>query len=397
MSHSIVIIGGSFAGLTVASNLLRDIIPSLPKTTSYKVTVVNPSEQFFWKIGAPRTIVNPDSLPLSKTLLPIRPHFSKYSAERFELVVAHAKHIDAVSQIISLSAGASIHYDTLVISSGTGFNNHLWSTTPGTNALKAAIDEVHKRLPHAKSILVAGGGPAGVETAGELGQRFGGAHKDITLLSGASNLLNRLSNKKVGQDAERRLDKMGIQIVHGVKVKNHRSEGGKEILELSDGTFKKVDVYIEAIGDKPNSQFVPKEWLNERGQVKTDPQTLRLDVPDVSGVYCYGTVASYSDGSIADVMFAKKAVLETLRSDLSGTGKLLPPTACACTNNYAEPGPRTKNVYKKITSDMQFVPIGSQQGVGIAFGWKLPSFAVRMAKSKDFMIGNAVKYIEGTA
>ena len=63
----------------------------------------------------------------------------------------------------------------------------------------------------------------------------------------------------------------------------------------------------------------------------------------------------------------------------------------------AEPGPRTKNVYKKITSDMQFVPIGSQQGVGIAFGWKLPSFAVKMAKSKDFMIGNAVKYIEGTA
>lgn len=46
---------------------------------------------------------------------------------------------------------------------------------------------------------------------------------------------------------------------------------------------------------------------------------------------------------------------------------------------------------------MQFVPIGSQQGVGIAFGYKLPSFLVKMAKAKDFMIGQAVKTVDGTA
>lgn len=45
---------------------------------------------------------------------------------------------------------------------------------------------------------------------------------------------------------------------------------------------------------------------------------------------------------------------------------------------------------------MQFVPIGHTQGVGIAFGWKLPSFMVKMAKSKDFMIGNMAKVLGGT-
>jgi apoptosis-inducing factor 2 len=45
---------------------------------------------------------------------------------------------------------------------------------------------------------------------------------------------------------------------------------------------------------------------------------------------------------------------------------------------------------------MQFVPIGASQGVGIAFGWKLPSFAVKFAKSKDFMIGNLDKVLAGT-
>lgn len=60
-------------------------------------------------------------------------------------------------------------------------------------------------------------------------------------------------------------------------------------------------------------------------------------------------------------------------------------------------GPRTKKVYKKIQSEMLFVPVGSQQGVGLAFGWKLPSFMIKMAKAKDYMIGNAPKLIEGQA
>ena len=179
---------------------------------------------------------------------------------------------------------------------------------------------MHSKIPSAESILVAGGGPAGVETSGELGELYG-KKKELTLLSGTTNLLNRLNNKNVGKDAEGRLTKMGVKVIHGVQVTSHKSQDGKEVLQLSNGETKTVDVYIEAIGDKPNSSFVPQEWLTDRGQVKTDPQTLRVDAPNATGVYCYGTVASYSNGSIADVMFAKKAILETLRLDLSGTGK----------------------------------------------------------------------------
>ena len=45
---------------------------------------------------------------------------------------------------------------------------------------------------------------------------------------------------------------------------------------------------------------------------------------------------------------------------------------------------------------MQFVPLGSTQGVGVVMGWKIPSFMVKMAKSKDFMIGQVPKLISGT-
>jgi hypothetical protein len=172
-----------------------------------------------------------------------------------------------------------------------------------------------------------------------------------------------------------------------------------------------VDVYIEATGDKPNNKFIPEAWLNAHGYVKTDPHTLRLDVDKVNNVYGFGSVASYSDGGVLDTKFALKPLLESIRLDLLGQGETSPSSINPVDSSppgwiswltswipffgTAEPGKR-KIVYKKITKDMQFVPIGSTQGVGVLFGYKIPSIMVKMLKSKDFMIGNVPKLIEGT-
>ncbi|KAL6242597.1 hypothetical protein RBB50_010243 [Rhinocladiella similis] len=380
-THQIVIIGASFAGITAAQGLLKTVLPSLGGKDKYKVVQVAPNEEFYWKIGAPRVIANPKSLPLEKALLPIAPYFKSYGPEQYEFIKAYVTSIDPATKTVHTSTSAAIHYDSLVIASGTNFNTSIWTVTDGSEALKAALSEVHQKTPGAKTILVAGGGAAGVETAGEFGETYGKT-KEITILSGSTSLLPRLHNKKMGTDAQHRLEKLGVKVINdSVKVVEHTKENGKDILKLSNGETKTVDIYIEATGDKPSSKFVPQEWLNDRNQVKTDPQTLRLDVPGVTGVYSFGSVASYSDGAAFDIGFAKAALLETIRSDLSG----------------ATPGPRTKKVYKKITSDMQFVPIGSQGGVGIAFGYKLPSFMVKMAKAKDFMIGRAAQTLEGSA
>jgi len=139
-----------------------------------------------------------------------------------------------------------------------------------------------------------------------------------------------------------------------------------------------VDVFIEATGDKPNSKFLPEDWLNAKGYVKTNPETLRLDVPGVTGVYCIGAVGSYSDGSAMDWKFGLKPLLESIRLDLIGQ----------------ETGKR-KILYKKFKQDMQMIPIGPGGGVGTAFGYRFPSFMVKMAKAKDYMIGNAPKIIQG--
>lgn len=395
--HQFVVIGASFAGLTIAHGLLRDILPTVSNRNGqrYKVILINPTEEFLWKVGVPRVLVKPAVLPLEKALLPILPAFEKYDPQQFEFVKAYATRIDPASRTIQLSTQEAVRYDSLVICSGTNASTNIWSTTPGSDALRVAIQNIHDRLPNAQAVLVAGGGPAGVETAGELGEVYGG-QKDIMLLSGTTNLLNSLNNKKIGQDAEEMLKSMGVKVTHNVRVSSHEAKGEQELVRLSNGETKTVDVYIEAVGDRPNSSFVPVDWRDETGRVKCNPQTLRLNVDGVANVYCYGAVGSYSDGSIVDIAFGKKSILESIKLDLEGHGKcpLLHLSQCL---RCAEPGPRTNNVYKKNTSDWLAVPIGSTQGVGALFGWRLPSFFIRMVKSKDFMIGNAAKYLEGAA
>jgi len=379
--HQVVIIGASFGGIPAAHGLLKDVFPALSasRKQKYRVVLIAPNDHFYWKVGAPRMIVKPAALPLEKLLLPIPDGFKQYPKDQYEFIYAYATSIDPEAKTVSTSTNDQVHYDSLVIASGTTFATPAWSTSNGLDALRADLAELHEKLPAATSILVGGGGAVGTETAGELGETFGGK-KELTLLSGSSQLLPRLNNKSVGKDAEARLTKLGVKVIHGVRVTSYsKTADNKTTLKLSDGTERTVDLYIEATGDRPNSKFVPEAWLNSSGFVKTDGRTLRLDVPDLQNVYCVGSVCSYSDGSIFDTKFAMKALLESIRLDLIGK----------------QSGTR-KVFYKKIQSDIQFVPIGSKQGVGIAFGWKLPSFAVVMAKSKDYMVSNAPKLVDGT-
>ena len=394
--HNLVIVGASFGGIPVAHELLKNVFPAVEAKQQYKVILISSSDHFFWKIGSPRTIVNPDALPLEKVLLPINDGFKSYNAKQYEFLKAYVNTIDPAKRTVTTSTQVTIKYDSLVIASGTRFSSSIWSLTDGTEALVSSIKAIQEKLPIAKSVVVAGGGAAGSESAGEVGVTYGGRVK-ITFLTGQAQPLARLANAKVGKDAQSRLENMGVKVVNNVRVTSAtKSAAGTTELVLDNGEHMTVDVYIEATGDKPNNAFVPPTWLNEKGYVKTDGQTLRLEVPGVAGVYCIGSVASYSDGSVLDTQFALPAIVESIKLDLQGQGQS---TQCNFSDRlltFSEPGPRTKKIYKKIQSDMQFVPIGRTQGVGVVYGYKIPSLMVKMAKSKDFMISKARKLVQGT-
>ncbi|KAL9083008.1 MAG: hypothetical protein Q9165_008704, partial [Trypethelium subeluteriae] len=341
------------------------------------VTIISPSPDFYWKIGAPRTIVDPSALPIDKALIPIASAFSVYQKEQYEIIEAFVTRVDSDVRTVHTNENGEYHYDSLVICSGTTFASPLWSLSHGTENLKAGLEDVNRRLPSAKTVIIAGGGAAGVETAGEMGHLYGG-EKDITIYSGASQLLGRLQNKAAGKDAEAGLKKMGVNVVNGVKIQSSTREGDKDILLLSNGKTITADVYIDATGDKPNASFLPSDWLDDKGFVNVNAETLELDVPDMTGVYAFGSVGSYSDGGLLHVRFAIKPLLESIKRHIEGQALV----------------PRSKNIYKPMKADLQFVPLGPNGGVGVVFGWRVPAFLVKMIKSRDFMVGNAPKVVE---
>ena len=322
--HQIVIIGASFGGLPTAHGLLRDVLPALPKPKDkrYKVLLITPSEHFYWMIGAPRAVAAPQNLPLEKLLLPIPDEFKNYSKESFEFIHARAISIDPSTNVVDTSTNQKVRYDSLVIASGLNYTSSAWTISNGLDSLQQDLGQLHRDLKAAKTILISGGGPVGVETAGELVEVFKN-EKEITLLSGTSQLLSKLQHKNLGKDAEGYLAQFGVKIVHNLRVdSSDKTEAGQTSLQLSDGSNRLVDVHIDATGGRPNGDFVPEAWLTEKGYVKTDVSTLRLDVETVQNVYCVGSVCSYAVGNSLDSKFAIKPLLESIRLDLLSQGEI---------------------------------------------------------------------------
>ena len=178
--HNIVVVGANFGGTGAAHYLLRHTNPTLEaqnnQSTTYKVTLISPSTHFFWKIAAPRTIAKPEQIPTSKIFLALEDAFKRYSPEKFALVLGSATALDEQQKTVTVeplapASPTSVPYDSLVIATGTTSTSALWTLHGSHEASVKEFEELHRLLPKASSILIAGGGPAGVETAGKSAKR----------------------------------------------------------------------------------------------------------------------------------------------------------------------------------------------------------------------------------
>lgn len=383
--HNIVIIGGNFGGVTTAHYLLRHVFPSLNAGSdkrSYKVTLISPSDHTYFKIVAPRALVSPEPIAPEAPFGSIRDGFAKYDKDEFTFIQGEAIGVDEVAKTVSVkspgdSANSSVPYDSLVIATGTTSSSPLWTLHGEHTLTKAALEEMHKLVPAASSILIAGGGPTGVETAGEIASRYNkspSTKKDITILSGTTRLLPRLKNPGVAPAAERQLNALGVTVVHNLKVTSSKRIDDKTELTFSDGSSRTVDLYIDATGGAPNTYFLPAAWLTDSKKVATDPSTLRATQAP-AGVYAIGDAASYSKASVLDTVGAFEALGYSIWSDLRGEKAVSPVLK--------------EKKYKPFEVDMAVVPVGPSGGVGALFGWKIPSWLVWLLKSRTFFIEKA--------
>lgn len=398
--HNIVVLGSNFAGVGIAHYLLRHVIPLLNSsgntTEHYTVTIVSPSDHTYFTVGAPRAISSPDTVPMEKLFGSIIKAFAKYKSSEFTFVLGEAVGINEQDKTVSVkNAGAgdttNIPYDALVVATGTT-SRPIWKQRGDRTATIAALQDMHKRLPKAKSVVIAGGGATGVEVSAEIAYFYPQA--EVTILSGTTRLLSRVKNTAVSKAAEGKLTSLKVNVIHNLRIvaSTKTEDDTKTILKFSDGSSRTVDIYLDASGGTPNSDFLPTSWLDiATNKVVTDEQTLRATKAP-AGVYAIGDVASYSRGTAMDATWSVPALAYSIWYDIQ-TGKV------AHTKEVGKRGSSNLSAMKekkyKPMKELMIVPTGPKGGVGVLFGWKLPSWFIWLLKSRTFFIEKAPKYTDG--
>lgn len=424
-TRNIVVLGASWAGLSVAHYFLKHIYSAARVATPeavYKVVLIDPSTHFYWRVGAPRALVSTKLMPHEKTFTPIAQGFKQYPSDRYTVLQGEAVAIDTAGRTVTYKNKAgdneeTISYYSLVIATGTKTPSPLTGLQGEHTISVAALDEMNKLLPAAKEIVLAGGGPVAVETAGEIGEALNGVlakgqrgKVKITVVTGNDQLLPVL-RPALSKKAEQLLARVGVDVLYKTRVtkaesssrsskenengtgngppapiSNGASGSGKTTVYLDNGKTIEADIYIPATGVTPNTSFLPASLLDSRGYVKTNKQTLRVDEAGPR-VYCLGDAGNYTRGGVLDLYAAMPCLGINMSNDLAvGFG-----------DAKAHTGPSRKDkLFVTDTSETQFVPVGRTKGVGAFKGWRMPSIAVYNGKGKDYRVSTRGEVTEGT-
>jgi NADH dehydrogenase FAD-containing subunit len=423
-TRRIVVLGASYAGLSAAHYALKHTIPALPNNgADYNVTLISPNDVFFTRPASVRATVSETLLPTERCFYDFQTHFKQYPEGRFTFIQGEATALDYTARSVTIRRRDGeteiIPYHALVIATGTAGPSPLLNLHGDPNLTKQAWKVFHEAVPKAKSIVIGGGGPAGIETAGELGRFLNGKawwfssklenpKCKITVVCADNKILPSL-RQALATKAEALLAKVGVNVIKGVKVVSTTPEGaGQEDpmtrdlskvttptkVHLSNGETLDADLYLPAMGVKPNTSFLPKELLTDNGKVDCNKETLRVDKAGPR-VYVVGDVGANSRWGILDIFNVVPVAGTNMKRDLLHYASLSSSNGSASDSNDVDTKldtskPPGKDMpYKPNTKETQLVPIGRSMGVGAVFGWKLPGFLVWAIKGRDYMLGFA--------
>lgn len=388
-TKTILILGGSYAGVGTAHYILKHVVPALPDKDDYRVTLVSNSSHFLCRPASVRALVSEDAFPENKRLfVPLSEAFEQYASTLMTVyhgTVAKLDHLTRTVTVTPAEAGKAemeLEYHALIIATGVATQSPLMGLSGDHQNTIEAWTSFRKKVSAAKSIVITGGGATGVETAGELGQFLnsntsGKPKVKITLVTKSNQLLSYLP-PSLAQKAEKQLSNLGVSIIKNrvvekvVSVDVEAVNGAGQSLErLTDAVVVhldhdqtlKADLYIPATGVSPNTTFVNSQLLDDEGYVIVHPSSLQVKSAGPR-VYALGHVCSSDPRAIHAIMKQVPVVGENLKRDL-----------LAAENSNQQPHDRAYRAYEPESKVTQLVVIG-KKGVGMFSGWRVPSYFV---------------------
>jgi len=333
----VVIIGCGYAGLQLASDL---------KTAGVKFTVIEPKEYFHHCVAALRAAVVPDWV--ARTAIPLSEAFGS------SYVQGRVVKLNPEEKMVSLEDGQNISFSHCVISVGSLGPRPARSTKVSVSELEADCKAFSDAVGEANNILLVGGGPVGVELAGEIVEQH--KHKNITIVTASEKLVTADFDEKFQNSIRGFIEENNVKIKIG-KVRNLESLEKNIVKQQSvqvDEEMIEADLVISCIGLPPNTQsirqLVTEDQIDEAGRIKVNQY---LQVSGHSHIFAVGDCCNTEEHKMAAFAGAHgETVARNIIKELMG----------------CSPAP-----YKRPFVGM-LVPFGSSGGAGIFNGFHIPSF-----------------------
>jgi len=338
--HKGVIIGSGFGGLNAAKALKHaDVdIKMIARTTHHLF------QPLLYQV-ATGIISSGEIAPPTRIIL--------RKQKNAQVLLGNVTHIDMANQTIKSELLGHTYvtpYDTLIVAAGAGQsyfgNDHFAEWAPGMKTVDDAL-ELRGRILGAfeqaerssdptrreklLTFTVVGAGPTGVEMAGQIAEladhTLKGAfrHIDSTqarviLLDAAPAVLPPMG-EKLGNKAQARLEKMGVDIQLGAMVTDVDRNG--ITVKDSDGTIRRIEsatkVWSAGVSASPLGRDLADQSdveLDRAGRVKVLPD---LSIPGHPNVFVVGDMAAVegvpgmAQGAIQGAKYAAKAIKAELK------------------------------------------------------------------------------------
>jgi NADH dehydrogenase FAD-containing subunit len=328
----VVVIGGGYAGIAAAS-ALDDVAD---------VTLIDRKTAFFHRVAALRAAVDP-----AWTDRPFLPY--DRLLRNGSVVHGTVSAIEPELRHITLETGEVLSFDAAIIATGSEASAPAQFGGTTVNSAAATMQKHQRNIRDARSVVIVGGGPVGVELAGEI--RTLHPDKTMTLVQAEETLLAG-STPKLGHRAHELLVSKGVTVRLG---------------QHFDAAEHPDSLVLWAVGNKPNTGWFGKahgDKLTERGLIRVDRQ-LRVDGWDA--------IFAIGDANDAD---PKKLVMPAIAQ------------AKVAARNVRAVLARKKAdaVYQSPRGEMLIVPVGPDDGVSVLAGVVVGRGITRRLKGTDLFL-----------
>ncbi|TPX66387.1 hypothetical protein SpCBS45565_g04510 [Spizellomyces sp. 'palustris'] len=373
-TKKVVVIGGSYAGVAAAMRLNT----ALGLQENVDLTLITKEDHFQHNLGSFRALVEPSFA--EKLFIPYSKIFTSTNGKIVQgtVIAIHPNNV-------VLAGGSNVPFDYLIIATGSSYPSRRTPLSSPSKSSKdtrtegiAELQEIATAIKEAKSVLVVGGGPVGIEIAGEVATDY--PEKKVTLVHASTTLMNGPYSDKFKARLLSTLQQRKVNVVLGERVEGLQSffpdpthKGwhlGATSVKTNTGREITAEVILLATGNSSfNSHLVrslSEDLIDARGQLKVRP-TFQLDNDAFPHIFAAGDVTN-ADNKLA---YLAKPQAEIAADNIAKLIKSGPDANLA--------------TYKPSTSVFAVVAIGRSGGVAQILGvWG--DWVVKMLKSKDLFV-----------